>query len=176
MPDNSDIPLGQAGFYLDSATGDVYFAKNVLGSVYSLELTGTAPNEFTGTYTYNSIDAGTAAGANLRNGTWANLADCYGSQTNTNEFLRADLGAVKRIYAVVVATAPSAVGWGAQYTNGALIQTSDDGTTWTTRATLAGLTDGLQREIVINVDARYLRAFRASDYLGFGDFRIYHAP
>lgn len=78
-----------------------------------------------------------------------------------------DLGTPKAIKKVAIAGGFLAQGWASQialYMNGGFLEYSSDGTTWTTHATIAGLTDvlGDYKQYNLNITAQYWRLRRAS--------------
>lgn len=99
--------------------------------------------------------------------TFANLTDGNGATgTGTNagglQWIEADFGALTPISAVTVAGG-NLPGWGgvAGYLNGASVQLSSDRATWTTVATITGITDSggdrTQTFTFSTVSARYAR-------------------
>ena len=89
----------------------------------------------------------------------------WGSNNGATEYITADIGSVKTITKIVLGydyltNLPG--GWGVTYTQGKSIDTSSDGSTWTTQTTtptysLTGSTNGLVSIIIPNVSARYVR-------------------
>lgn len=100
-----------------------------------------------------------------------------GAATNNgaSEWIRADLGSAKVVGRVDVAGGNLAI-WGqvALFLNGAVIQYSNDGSSWTTAATISGVDDTgtLFPFNFTQVSARYWRIQRAG-FLSTTEFRLY---
>jgi YD repeat-containing protein len=115
------------------------------------------------------------SGSGMRDGVFGSISSMHGTNSQTNAFIRADLGSVQNVGYIRIASAPTSApgGWGATYTNGAAIEYSSDGTNWTGAGTVTGVVDGSYSTFNINANARYVRLRRASGYVGLGDFRVY---
>lgn len=115
-------------------------------------------------------------GYGLQNPTKAQMSDgntsstYFGSLSGTS-WLRADFGDVVFVSTAVIASATEASeSWVVAYTNGAQIQVSIDGSSWTTLATCSGHAHGAPKTYTLNAEARYVSVYRDSSYLGVGDF------
>ena len=112
----------------------------------------------------------------LQNPTKAQMSDGNTSSTyfgsgSLGGWLRADFGDVVFVSTAVIASATEASeSWGVAYTNGAQIQVSIDGSSWTTLATCSGHSHGVAKTYTLNAEARYVRVYRNDTYLGVGDF------
>lgn len=135
--------------------------------------------ELTPTFTVSSTFSGTsAAGNSLRDG---NTTTTYwGSNNETNPYASVDLTIPRTIDRIDIACAPSAGTWGPSFTNGALIQYSSNGSSWTTALTVSGLTeDGGGTPQVASfsiggISARYWRITKTGTaFLGVSEFRIH---
>ncbi len=112
----------------------------------------------------------------------ANMLDdnTGGSTTGTgcdgaNNYVRMELASAVNISGCIVGGG-SISGWGqvAPYLNGAVIQTSLNGTGWTTVATVSGVADsGASRNVTFTwatAPAKFIRVFRAAAYLSVAHF------
>ena len=112
----------------------------------------------------------------LQNPTKAQMSDGNTSSTyfgsgSLGGWLRADFGDVVFVSTAVIASATEASeSWGVAHTNGAQIQVSIDGSSWTTLATCSGHSHGVAKTYTLNAEARYVRVYRDDMYLGVGDF------
>ena len=124
------------------------------------------------TFTYSSLRSSTTAPtqAGLSDETattyWGNAS------AETNPFLRADFGEPRALSYIRFLAAPAAASWGPTYTNGADLQYSLDGTSWTTITTISGASETFMSTYILPsaVEARYVRLYKAgSSYLACGD-------
>ncbi|MEV6596098.1 GH92 family glycosyl hydrolase [Actinoplanes sp. NPDC051346] len=126
--------------------------------VYELEVYGNAPTNLAlrRTATADST-CGPSEGADKAfNGSWlGGWSDKWCSQ-GAAKWVQADLGAVRRVSTVVVRHAGSGGETPAWNTRDFDVQTSNDGSSWTTRAQVRGNTAD-STTTAVNVDARYLR-------------------
>lgn len=133
---------------------------------------------FSQTYTESqSSQYSTCAGsyANLNDGNLATIAGCNGGP---GEFVKATFAAPQVVTAVSIgASASPTCGWGtmAPYLNGspsgALIQSSPDDATWTTRATVSGAADGSTTTFSFAaVTAQYWRLYKPTGWLATSEF------
>lgn len=112
----------------------------------------------------------------LQNPTKAQMSDGNTSSTywgsgQGDSWLRADFGDVVYVSTAVIASATEASeSWDVSHTNGAQIQVSIDGSSWTTLATCSGHSHGVAKTYTLNAEARYVRVYRNDTYLGVGDF------
>ncbi|HWU80436.1 MAG TPA: discoidin domain-containing protein, partial [Caulobacter sp.] len=122
---------------------------------------------------------GLTATNGMRDGNFLAYASIHGTLDNSPAWIRADLGATKTIDHVDVAAIAQAMvdGWTPAEINGAVVQYSTNGTAWTNGPTISGVVYGSYKSVSLgSVSARYVRLYRASGYIGVGDFRIYGAP
>ena len=124
------------------------------------------------TFTYSSLWSSTTAPtqASLSDETaatyWGNAS------TETNPFLRADFGELRALSYIKFLAAPASASWGPTYTNGADLQYSLDGTSWTTIITISGASETVMSTYILPsaVMARYVRLYKAgSSFLACGD-------
>jgi hypothetical protein len=128
---------------------------------------------YTATSTYPGYTGATGTGAGLRDGGDSSAGTVWAS-TASGGSITADLGSVQGIGGVRVAPIPASFdGWGTAYTTGALIETSPDGTTWTSQGTISGVTVGGLTINRVDVSARYVRVSRAGSYVALSEFRIF---
>ena len=100
-----------------------------------------------------------------------NTSSTYFGSGSFGGWLRADFGDVVFVSTAVIASATEASEyWAVAYTNGAQIQVSIDGSSWTTLATCSGHSHGVAKTYTLNAEARYVRVYRNDTYLGVGDF------
>lgn len=131
------------------------------------------------TYGEYSGHLGTQAvgtGAGLADGDRLSDSSIWGSGSGTDQYIAADFGQpvwVSRVIAYPILSSHRDV-WGPSYLNGRDLQTSIDGTGWTTVQTIANVTDSDPLSIDWTAaprELRYVRIFRASSgYIGVGDF------
>lgn len=144
-----------------------------------------APALFTGTTytvssTYSTNLAPTYQYMNDNNANGSTNGSQWGSNSETNPFIRADLGSTKYMSKIVIGydylgNLPG--GWGVTYAEGLSVQTSTDATNWTTRATTptyssSGSTNGLV-DITLGFDARYVRLTKASGFMNALEFQVW---
>lgn len=143
--------------------------SGILGGASTLELT-------TGiTFTQSSEYGGSGFNATptkMRDGDSTTGA---ATDNGASEWVQADLGTAKVVGRIDVAGG-NLGGWGAvaTYLNGCVIQWSNNGTTWTTVATISGVDDtgALFAFNFSEVSARYWRIQRAG-FLSTTEFRLY---
>ncbi|MDB5440395.1 MAG: hypothetical protein JWM33_2822 [Caulobacteraceae bacterium] len=114
-------------------------------------------------------------GSGMRDGVLTNLDSIYGTINTANANIVANLGVVAPIEALLTAPANQSApgGWGPAYFDGAHVETSIDGVTWTSFGVL--LSADYQNYTVIDfggVTAQYIRLRMDANNLGVGDFRI----
>lgn len=152
-------------------------ARLVSSSPVSTLFTGTT---YTVSSTYPSNSSPTYQYMNDSNANGSTNGNQWGSNSETNPFIRADLGSTKYISKIVVGydylnNLPG--GWGVSYTEGLNVQTSTDGTNWTTRTTTptyssSGSTNGLV-DITLGFNARYVRLTKASGFMCTLEFQVW---
>ena len=101
----------------------------------------------------------------------------YGTVNSASAFISFDLGASVYVDHINIlhTSASASGGWGATYTNGRALQYSDDGSSWTTAASLSGHSDASDTtSVTYNVAAthRYWRV-SYSGYIAIGEIRFY---
>jgi YD repeat-containing protein len=137
--------------------------------------TEIVPTAFTGSSSYQMSYTGLTATNGMRDGVFNTLSSMYGTVNGTNTYIQADLGSTQTVNHIRIASAPLSApgGWGAAYTNGAHIEYSTNGTTWTSGGTVSGVVDGSYSDFTLGVSARYVRLRMDSNYLGLGDFMVF---
>lgn len=112
------------------------------------------------TFTYSSIYAGSSATqAALSDGNTETYWGSDGTEINgTYIFLQADFGSTKTLSSISYRIGPGSSGWDQSYTNGADLQHSLDGVSWTTATTISNA-DATTRTFTLPtpVQARYVR-------------------
>lgn len=134
--------------------------------------TFTASSNWTTSYTGLTTPGG------MRDGNFNSSNSVHGTDPDALAFIQADLGSSMAIDRIEIASADASTygGWGAQYTNGAVVERSTDGVNWTSAGTVGGVVDGSYKSISMGgASTRYIRLRKTSAYLGMGDFRIYSA-
>lgn len=138
------------------------------GVTYSEVISGIT---FSQSSAYSGI---TATATNMRDGLGSTGG---GTNATADEWIQADLGSSYSIGRVALAAGDIPV-WGpvAPYLNGALLQYSTDGSSWTTVLTVSGVAND---SVLVNfefgaVTARYWRLHK-STYLATSEFRLYEA-
>jgi hypothetical protein len=112
-------------------------------------------------------------GFGLRDGNYAGAASIVATGTYSGANVSIDFTQSTFVDQIVIAPINVAAGWGPSYVNGKPLEASNDGTTWTTIATLWGHIDGLAKAYPIAASWRYVRV---SGYIGLGDFYATKAP
>ena len=124
-------------------------------------------------------------GNGMRDGVYQGRNSIWGSSCEDSNWIMADLGSVRTITSVDIApisfddgwlSSSWGYGWGSDYTNGAILQVSNDNANWSDVATLSGHLEGVRKTYILSaVDGRYLRVHMPSAYtcLGIGDFLIH---
>lgn len=129
---------------------------------------GSAPSSWTMTTSHSPY-----AGAVVP--TQTNMSDSsastyYAAGTNADSWIKADFGAAYSLSAVIIADAGSNGGWTAIYTNGSFIQGSNDNSSWTTLATVSGLTgNGARTSFAVSGSYRYIRIFKSALWIGISE-------
>lgn len=110
--------------------------------------------------------------SNMSDGSTAIGSSFGSSSTGTTQELRADFGSTVTVSNVYLRDTQAA-GWGSAYTNGAAIEYSTDGSSWTLLANASGHSGGNLVTYTAGVSARYVR-IRAqatlSNWCACGDF------
>ena len=141
----------------------------IAGVTYSQISTYALNNPASYTYMNNN----SAAGDNNNNET--------GTTLGSLRFVKADTGSVKYIDYIILGydyLNNLVGGWGVAYTEGVLVQISDDDASWTTVTTTptyasSGSTDGLVR-IKIGRNCRYVRLYKStSGYIAVLEFSLW---
>ncbi len=123
----------------------------------------------------NGIGAtGLAPPGGMRDGLFNALNTIHATNAVANSWIKADFGSIKKLDHVDVASAIWS-GLSVSNLNGAVLQTSKDGTTWTTGPTVSGVVAGSYKTIAMGgVTARYVQLVMSSaTALAVGDFRFY---
>ncbi|GLY97824.1 penicillin acylase family protein [Actinoplanes sp. NBRC 103695] len=109
----------------------------------------------------------TQSGNPAANAVDGNVGTRWASSWADNQWLRVDLGSSRTVARVLIR-------WEAAYASAYRVETSPDGTTWTTAATVTGANGGLDTVTFPARSARYLRVFgqtRATSY-GFSLYEL----
>lgn len=172
--------------YVGQIIAELWSVRGGLNSVqwhrWQFDHTMTPVQEYSGiTYSQSSTYSGVSAASssNMRDANTnpaANAATGTGTTNTGSQWIQLDLGASKPVLLVEVGGG-NIPGWGvvATYLNGALLQYSDDGSTWSNAITISGVSDSspLDRQFWIpSTTARYWRLQR-NGYLATATFRIY---
>lgn len=169
----NDIPpvLSSLGLRTDTISfvceGNVWMGYEG-GKKYNTTLGPTA-----WTFTYSSIwgSATVPTQATMDDG---NINTYWGNASSENNpFLRADFGAPCALSYIRYTPAPTSASWGPTYTNGAELQYSLDGTSWTSIVTISGAVENVMSTYILPniVMARYVRLYKAgAAFLALGDF------
>ena len=146
-----------SGFLLNS------FILNPVSAVF----TGVT---YTVSSTYTSNSPPTYQFMNDNNANGSTNGNQWGSNSAANSFIKADLGTTRTITSIIIGydylnNLPG--GWGVTYTAGLSVDTSPDDINWTTQTTTptyasTGSTNGLVSISIPNVNARYIRLFKAA--------------
>jgi YD repeat-containing protein len=126
----------------------------------------------------NGGSTGLATANALKDGDFNGLASIHVTQTEANAWIMADLGSAQAVNHIDVAPAvASTVGAGPEDLNGAIVEYSLAGATWTAAATINGVSPGAARSVALGgVTARYVRLRRAvSGQVAVGDLRLFSA-
>lgn len=137
--------------------------------------TEVVPVSFSSTSNYGGYTGLTTTGG-MRDGNFNSSNSIHGTNSGSNEIIQANLGTSQAISRIDIASADASApgGWGAFYTNGAIVEYSNDGVTWTSAGTVSGVVDGSYTSISLGgATMQYIRLVRTSGYLGMGDFRVY---
>ncbi|WP_397402185.1 Ig-like domain-containing protein [Phenylobacterium sp.] len=140
------------------------------------EFTEITPTAFTASS--NAGTTGLTAANGMKDGNFQAPASVHATNTETNAWIRADLGSAKTVNHIDVAPAQAAsVGANADDLNGTAVEYSLDGTKWTQAATIGASVVGATRTVAIGgVSLRYLRIRRiVSGQVAVGDFRFFSA-
>lgn len=131
------------------------------------------PVSFSQSSVYGGLSASTT---NMRDSDTAGSSTGAGTNSSTNEWITADLGAAHSIQAVILGGG-NISGWGgvAAYLNGAKLQYSNDNSTWTDVLTVSGIVNSSPKDKVFTfspVSARYWR-LQMGGYLSASTFKLF---
>ena len=132
-----------------------------------------APTSWTFTYSSKWGSAVVPTQANMSDGS---AATYWGNDTSepAEAFLRADFGSSKTLSSIGYRAAPASAGWGASYLDGATLEYSADGSSWTVATTVASSSESSTSTFTLSspVSARYVRVTKPKSalWLGIGDF------
>jgi hypothetical protein len=100
-------------------------------------------------------------------------ASVAATNTGAEEWIMADLGMVRPIVSVHVAPIPSSFGgWGTAYINGATIECSTDGSSWSTIGSVSGTSEGQATAFAVDASCRYVRLINYNNYVAVGEFWV----
>lgn len=114
----------------------------------------------------------------MRDANFISASSIHGTNYEVDAWIQADLGSNQAVSRIDVAPADQSApgGWGAPYLNGARVEYSTNGSSWTTVATISGAVDGSYSSISLGgATVRYIRIRMDYFYLGMGDFRVFGA-
>ncbi len=137
--------------------------------------TEVVPVSFSTTSNYGGYTGLTTSGG-MRDGNFNSSNSIHGTNWGATEIIQANLGTSQSISRIDIASADAGApgGWGAFYTNGVVVEYSNDGFNWTSAGTVSGFVDGSYTSISLGgATMLYIRLIRTSGFLGMGDFRIY---
>jgi hypothetical protein len=137
--------------------------------------TEVVPVSFSTTSNYGSYTGLTTSGG-MRDGNFNSVNSIHGTQNGATEIIQANLGTSQAISRIEIASADASApgGWGSSYTNGAVVEYSNDGVNWTSVGTVSGVVDGSYTSISLGgATMLYIRLRMTSNWLGMGDFRAY---
>ena len=126
---------------------------------------------YTATSSFSGFGAAlTSNGAGLRDGTINSgaAATSHATTAIAGQAIFIDFGAS---YAVETVELSNNVSFGAAFLNGAVLAGSNNGSTYTDIATIAGGSDGVLLSIPVGTSYRYLRLLGNANGLGVGEFR-----
>ena len=168
--------LGRVTSAIDGSGKKVAYSYDAAGNRTRLsngaEFAEIIPTAFSASSTNGT--SGLATAGALRDGQFSPLASIHITSSEASPWILADLGAVKSVNHIEVIAA-LAGGVGLENLNGAIIQSSADGTTWRDLGVISGVSLGASRTIALGgVSLRYLRIKRtASGVLALGDLRLF---
>ncbi|MEF2116065.1 discoidin domain-containing protein [Pseudomonas aeruginosa] len=172
--------------YVGQVIAELWSVRGGLNSLqrqrWQFDHTLTPVQEYDGIiYSQASVYSGVSAASdsNMRDANTnpaTNAATGTGTNNTGSQWIQLDLGVSKPVLMVEVGGG-NISGWGsvASYLNGALLQYSDDGSTWSNALSISGVSDSspLDRQFWIpSTTARYWRLQR-NGYLATATFRIY---
>ena len=142
------------------------------------QFTGVA---YTASSTFTDCNPPTYQYMNDNNANGSTNDDQWGSDDNGGpDYIEADLGSTKTVTKIVIGydyLTNLPTGWGVTYTEGKTIETSTDGTNWTSQGTTptyssTGSTNGLVSITINSVAARYIR-LTSADFLATLEFQVW---
>lgn len=142
----------------------------VASRMVSSTAAGMKPTTWTFTYSSYWPAGGIPDQAKLSDG---NLSTYFGTEgTESTSVLTADFGSSRLLSWIKFMAAPSSASWGVIYTDGSIIESSVNGTTWTPITTLSGSSETVVNTFTLSspVFARYVRASKPQIYMGFSEF------
>jgi len=159
-----------AAYAYDAAGNRVGLSPNSLGLEYT-PAGFSASSQRSGFSGLSSLTAMRDLSFNFADSAHVTLADAVA-------WIEVDLGALKTIDHIDLAAPDRAIWSGAvDALNGAIVELSQDRTTWSPVATVNGATPGIYATIAMGgARARYVRLRKADAEVGVGDFRLFGAP
>lgn len=129
------------------------------------------PTAYTTSSTYSSYTGLSGTGAGMRDGVYNLSSSVHGTNYETSPWIVMDLGSSQSVDKAVLVPIPfSFDGWGVSYLNGATLEKSADGMSWTSVGTVTSTTEGVPVQVTVGSSTRYLRVKISNNYLGVGDF------
>jgi hypothetical protein len=147
--------------------------------------------EVNATYTATNTEPAFSGltGSGLRDGADASSSTVWGTATSSGGSITADLGGTYLVSTLMLRPIPSSFGgWGALYLNGATVEVSTNGSSWTTVGTVSGMVDGVAKRVDMGVDVgtissnqhsrtcRYIRLTKTGSFFGLAEFRVLARP
>lgn len=154
-----------------SVTASFDAADNRVGYNVSGAGTPVVPTGYTASSNAGGYTGLSGIGAAMRDGLFNTSSTIHGTNNTASEWIKMDLGTSVYLASVVLVPAHNSApgGWGYAYLNGATVERSTDGTTWTSVGTVSSTADDVPVKLTVNAMARYLRVSKTSR-LGLGDF------
>jgi hypothetical protein len=135
---------------------------------------GELPATYTVSSTYGGYSGHTGTGAGLRDAIDTGTTSVWGNNSETDPFIKADLGSAKTVDHIDVMPIPASFdGWGVSYLNGTSVRGSLDDATYTLIAIISGAVEGAYKTIPVGATYRYIKIGKVSGDLAVGEFRIY---
>ncbi|MBB6428184.1 discoidin domain-containing protein [Sphingopyxis sp. JAI128] len=131
----------------------------VTGSPDSSSCNSTIASGYSASSVFGGYTGLSGDGSGMRDAIYVGSASVHGTAAGDSApWILMDLGQERAVGSAFVAPIRSTFGnWGAAYLNGATLQRSADGATWTDVATVSGAADGTKTSIGVHATARYLR-------------------
>ncbi|WP_409437966.1 discoidin domain-containing protein [Sphingopyxis sp. JAI128] len=131
-----------------------------------------SPASYSASSTYGGYTGLVGNGSAMHDEAYAGATSVHGTAAGDyTPWIQMDFGSERSVGSGVVAPISTAYGnWGPSYLNGAVLQRSTDGASWTTVTTVSGAADEVRTAIVVNATARFIRLTKSNRWLAVGDF------